>query len=794
MGVLGENWFSAAGEFTIANSCRFNHSDTAFTERDLASTGNRKTYSYSVWVKRSIVKSTGAPSYETIIAASDETNTDGMTWNDDYLYVVSAGSGTTLRTNAVYRDVSAWYHIVVGVDTTQGTEANRAKLYVNGTQVTSFSTEQYPDQNDDSLFNYSGSLHTVGYEGRNQYPISSYMAEFHLIDGTQLTPSSFGETNDEGVWVPKQYDGTYGTNGFYLKFADSSDYGTDSSGNGNDMTDSGLAANDQFEDTPTSNRMTWNPLHNMRDDGDVKDGMRIFDNTSSTRNLCGTTFHFTSELVCQAFSVSAITSSDWQIGMMASNEADVNDAAGSNEDIDGGAAVYSDGSTYFVRFPSSTADTSLAVSTSDHIWIAYNATTGKSWSGVYDASASAMVWFAADGGTDGDPANGTNEVYAGTAGTSLCFAASCRDGVDITLLEEGDANGTVPSGFTYVSDLANTLPEPTIKDPSEYFQSVVYTGNGTAIGSGGKAVTFGGNSDLEPDLVWIKNRSAVDDHAMYDSVRGTTKQIEPNTSGAGTTETEGLTTFGSDGFTVGNLAQVNTNTENYVSWGWVEGTTPDLDILTFTGNETARTISHNLGVVPQVIWTRPSGAGNSWHIYNEVLGNTKFLKFNENGGAGSGEIFWNNTSPTSSVYSVGTDGGVNSNGAEMVAYLFRGIDGFSKFDSYTGNGNVAGPFVYCGFKPQLILIKHTSQNENWGMYDASINTFNTGTVTGMTILSVNTTAAESQLTNANLDILSNGFKITSTEDTLNDDGDVYIFQAWAKNPFGGSGVSPVTAG
>jgi len=256
--VLGAN---SVGGYTVKNSLRFNSGSSDYLNRTPASAGNRRTFTYSAWIKRSNVSS-----QQSIIAVgSVSLNNVGFSTDGYFTYWEYVPNDSTnvayFQTNRLFRDVSAWYHIVVSVDTTQATSSNRVKIYINGVQETSFSTATYPSQNQDLNFN-TNVTHQIG-----RYPytgtafFNGYMSEIYMIDGQALEPTSFGETDtDTGIWKPKAYSGTYGTNGFYLQFKNSASLGTDSSGNGNTFTVNNLTSVDQTTDTPTNNFCTLNPL------------------------------------------------------------------------------------------------------------------------------------------------------------------------------------------------------------------------------------------------------------------------------------------------------------------------------------------------------------------------------------------------------------------------------------------------------------------------------------------------------------------------------------------------------
>ena len=251
---------SLSGSYDITNSLRFNSGSSDYLSRTPASSGNRRTWTYSTWIKRSAITST----QEILnVTSGSYSNTEWVRFlfeDVDTIGMQLDVGVNNVKTVAVFRDVSAWYHLLFAVDTTQATNTNRLKLYVNGTQITSF-TGTYVAQNSDTGVNHT-LAHNISRNnvGTNCY-LNGYVAETYLIDGQALTPSSFGETDeDTGIWKPKAYTGTYGTNGFYLQFKNSASLGTDSSGNGNTFTVNNLTSVDQSTDTPTNNFCLLNPL------------------------------------------------------------------------------------------------------------------------------------------------------------------------------------------------------------------------------------------------------------------------------------------------------------------------------------------------------------------------------------------------------------------------------------------------------------------------------------------------------------------------------------------------------
>jgi len=264
--ILGAN--SVSGGYEISNSLRFNDADSSKLTFTPDGAGDRDTFTFSFWIKRT---TSGAAQRIFSAGTSIGTNNNNVSSllfesNDTLKFFGEVGQSAsfTLQTNRLFRDPSAWYHIVVAVDTEDGTAANRIKLYVNGVQESSFGTATYMGQNTDTFFN-AANLHNISYAGGGGF-VDGYLAEFHHIDGTQVAPTEFGEFDDNGVWIPKAYDGSYGTNGFYLEFketgtdTDANGIGADTSGNDNHFAVTNLAALDVMPDTPTNNWCTYNPL------------------------------------------------------------------------------------------------------------------------------------------------------------------------------------------------------------------------------------------------------------------------------------------------------------------------------------------------------------------------------------------------------------------------------------------------------------------------------------------------------------------------------------------------------
>ena len=306
---------------------------------------------------------------------------------------------------------------------------------------------------------------------------------------------------------------------------------------------------------------------------------------------------------------------------------------------------------------------------------------------------------------------------------------------------------------------------PTINRGDDYFAVVTYTGNGSS-----QSIT---GLRFQPDFVWIKGRSGATDHALYDAQRGVQKRLESNTTDAEATSDNGVTAFNSDGFSIGSLAQVNTNGATYVAWCWKESATAGFDIVTTTMNASgSTTINHSLGVTPSFVITKNRNGTVAWNVYSTVLGTNQYLQLNATIAATTLSDFWG--SPTSTQFTFGSP---FANTGTYVAYLFAEVAGFSRFGSYTGNGSSDGPFVFCGFRPRWVMIKRTDSTQNWQIFDTSRDTFNVS----QNSLFPNLSNAETS--GYAIDVLSNGFKIRETGTNSNASGGTYIFASFAENPF-----------
>jgi hypothetical protein len=757
--------------YNLTRSLRLRSSATAYLSRTPASASNRKTWTWSGWVKRGSLSTSAANTF--LSAGYNSAPWFVAQFGTDQKIEISFSAGVSngTITNAVFRDPSAWYHIVIAVDTTQATASNRLKLYVNNVEQT-FSSTNYPSQNYDGQINNTTNHSIGGYSG--QY-FDGYLTEVNFIDGQALTPSSFGETDTiTGVWKPKAYSGTYGTNGFELQFTDNSAataaaIGKDSSGNGNNWTPNNIsvtagATYDSMTDVPTltsataANFAVLNPLD--FNSGTVSNGNLQWAATAAVGNGCFSTFAFDIASTANKYYWEfTLSSGDGVFGIVPLT------TLPSNTSRTGSYSYYTNGSKY--------SGTSAS---------AYGATF----------TAGDIIGVAVGSGTITFYKNGTSQGAAFTSLTGNFKPAIWEvSGTFVANFGQRPFAYTPPTGFVALNTF--NLPTSTIVKGNTVMDATLYTGTGASL-SVTNAASF------KPDLVWVKGRSGATDHAWYDSVRGVQKQLESNTTTAETTETTGLTAFGSAGFTVGALAQMNTNTATYVGWQWQAGqgtnttntngtitstvsvnASAGFSVVTYTGTGANATVGHGLGVAPSwiVVKNRTTATSTGWIVYHSSLGATKFLVLNSTAAEGTASTTFNNTAPTSTVFSLGSNSDVNQSTNNIVAYCWTPIAGFSAFGSYTGNGNADGPMVYTGFRPKYLLVKSSSLGQNWTIYDTSRNPYNAANL----LLYPMYSNAEDVGTGQEIDLLSNGFKIRNSNANENSNGATYIYITFAENPF-----------
>ncbi len=645
---------SGATDYELEQSLKFEDGRSTYLSKTFASAGNRRTWTWSAWIKRSNSSATHMLFFTAIAGDLTEDDHFGIRLDSGTSsnIVLTWGDGNTAVTNAIFRDPSAWMHIVVAIDTTQGTNTNRVKVYVNGTQQT-FSSTDLPSQNFEYGIN-KAQEHNIASRvvyGASANYYDGYLAEVNFIDGQALTPSDFGETGTYNEWKPIEYSGTYGTNGFYLPFKQ--DYTVEGFST---VTYKGNGTYGHYiGGTGFKPDLTWVKMRSHADNHVLSDIVRgqssvLYSNLTNAETTSG---NFVTARNIDGFSVGT--------------------------------------------------DPSVNYSSGNHV---------------------AWNW---------------------------------------------DMGADTPTGFGCVT----------------------YKGNG-----GTQSVSGYGFS---PDLVWIKQRSNADSNVVFDAVRGVHKRLVTDATSAEadwTSVDKGLDVFSSDGFTVkddssGNYS-VNKNSGTFVAWGWDMGNTTATNtsgtissqvranptygqsIVTYTGTGSNATIGHGLSSTPEVVIVKDRSNANSWQVFHTSLGNTAAAFLNLSAAADTGETsYWNNTSPTNSLVTLGTNTKVNHSGHTYVAYAFHSVSSYSKFGSYTGSGG-SGNAQTLGFRPAFVMIKKTSGTDDWAIIDSTRSPLNPVDKA----LRGNATNAEDDLSsNYQIDFTDTGF--TFNNYGYNDSGATYIYMAFA---------------
>ena len=1031
MGVLNESTIMGASgvsdPYTIDYSCRFNDGDSPYLSRTPSGAGDSTEFTISIWYK--IASAGSSVTRRTLFSAGTSIHNEfvigqGYSGAGDQINIqgyISGSGNFEMATNRLHRDPSGWYHIVVAVDTSESASADKCKLYINGNLETSFATDQRSSMGSSQIVN-SAVSHRIGQFARvGGHYMDGYISEFHLIDGTALTASSFGETGDYGEWKPIEYTGSHGTNGFYLPFpnkatkhaitangdaqhsttqnkigataikfdgtgdylavANSSDWafsgdftaetwfynevstsndalfgpvnhgagggwgvyfngsgvikyndysngfnsgdvstgwsvntwhhlaitrssgtvkmwldgvekysgsnsstlvnngnfsigsdngitssmyytgyvdefrlsnvarytsgfsgslptsaftedastvllihsdttnssttftdssgvtgglGNDASANSNHFTPNNITSSDQVTDSPTNNFATWNPLTkgsyvtfsegNLRTDGNATDS----GNVRSTFHM--TTGKWYMEVLCQDASASYFYPWIGCIGDEAQIGIPSNGGSGQIGQVTTNSCAYLNNGTMYLN-GSANSSWGSSFTDGDIIGMALDADNGA----LYFAKNN--TWQ-----NSGNPASGaskTGAAFTWTGGSiTLAFALSDYDATTISNFgqdgtfagnktAQGNSDGNGYGNFYYAPPsshlaLCSQNLEECAVIPSEHFDTVIYTGDG------GSDRTI--STELSAvDFVWLKKRSGADDHRLANTVTGGNKHLKSNVTDVESTGTTIIKSFSGSTFNVGSDGAVNANSATYVAFNWKTGTTTSgttsgvgtgkaysasynasagFSIVSYLGNgSVGHTIPHHLGVAPELMIMTGRAGTDGWYVYSSPMGNTKGMQLNEQNAPNTTSAYWNNTSPTSSVWTVSNNSGNNTNDATYIAYCFSSIEGYSKIGTYQGNGNVDGSFVYTNFKPAFVICKKIDATGGWIMHDNARNPSNLAKYG----LLANTSAAETSADNM-IDLLSNGFKRRAI-DAHGNATNSYMYYAIAEQPF-----------
>jgi hypothetical protein len=773
---------AAAGGYQISRSVRFNSSDSAYLSRGFSS-GSQTTWTYSAWLKRTSLATSGLNSNVILLCIPEAaTQTRLQLSNNSTIGFVWSQGAAAVSTSAVFRDVSAWYHILFVWDTSNGTAADRAKFYINGSQATLSGTSISPGLTTDIN---SAKTHNICrlFDGGNNFYSDGYLADIHFIDGQALDPSSFGEFDTNGVWQPIDASGlTYGPNGFHLPFSDNSTaaaLGTDTSSNGNTWTVNNIsvtagAGNDSVVDSPTNYGTDTGAGGEVRGNYATLNPLSLGANVALANGNLDVTLSSTN---AGALGTIAMPSGKWYF------EGTVG-GTGNNVYIAIRNAANTQGCFY--------ATSGLKADFSGAVAYGASSTTGDVLGVAFDNTAGTITFYK----------NGVSQgvAYSGISATDTWFPYWYSN---VTVSTAWSFNfGQRPfahplSGFKALC--TTNLPEPTIADGSTVMDVVTWSGDNASP----RAIS---GLNLSPDFVWIKSRSDAAGHALFDAVRGTGNVLRSmDTSAEVANPAFGYVSgFNSDGFalTAGTYpgyesGDTNMTGRTYVAWCWDAGTSPPVSnpdgsitsqvqanasagfsVVTWTGNASAgATIGHSLGIAPRFVIFKARSISENWNCYHGSLGASQQISLNLTGAAFATNDF-NNTAPSSTLITLGSGTGNNGSGKTYVAYAFAPVAGYSAYGSYTGNGSADGPFVYTGFRPRFLMYKSSSAAEMWAILDASRPGYNAINQ----YLFPNSSSAEGSAVVV-ADFLSNGFKIRYNTADVNTPGGNYIYAAFAEHPF-----------
>jgi hypothetical protein len=799
-------------DHTIDQSLKLDDTSGAYLTISSASptATDRKKVTISCWVKRSQISDSAVCTI--FHGTGNGLMMQFFSANTIYIYE----SPWQIISDRVFRDAGAWMHIALILDSTQSTDSNRSKLYINGELQDLSSWTVGSGANRYPALNYSFAWHTgstmrIGSVG-NASDLGGYLADFISIDGQDVSISDLGETKD-GVWVPKDVSGlTLGDAGFYLKFDNSSDIGNDSGSNNIDFTASNIVASDVVPDSPTNNFCTLNPLA-YSTLGTLSEGNLKIATSTNNRGIHGT--------------MPIPTSGKWYWELHVDSYASGGGAyVGFGADANLGYDEVAQPKGVFMSTYNQSVDVNNSSQSSPYNSQGNNSTSnGDIYSFALDVDN--QKFYVAKNGTyrgSSDPSAGsggldvsavfTNAVtdltVCLTRGGSYNETYSLNFGQDSKDVSSANADdngiGTfeyaVPDGFLALC--TSNLPQPTIgpgqsSQADDHFNTVLYTGDAD------NDVTA--TNTFAADWVWLKNRTDNStNHYLQDIVRGfgASKSLSSNTTGTegyngGAPSSHNIVTSSSSLRLVSS--DFATNAKNFVAWTWKAGGSASsnsngsitssvsanqdagFSIVQYEGlSSGTQTVGHGLTSAPELIIFKNKDDTSAWVVYSEPVGTSGFLLLNSNGAKNTSDVTntFNSTSPTSSVFTVGTNNAVGGNGETIIAYCFHSVDGFSKVGSYVGNNNTDGPFSFTGFRPAWLMLKRSDSTADWLIYDNKRDTFNQ-----MQFPLFPRSSDDEYTSNLlHVDFLSNGFKIrNATYGETNASGGNYIYLAFADQPF-----------
>ena len=826
-------WMYASGGFyngVATQSLRFDNARSTHLKGTLSASFN--TYTFSAWIKRSAIT---ASYFQYIFSSGSGGLAIGSTTSHtDKFYVYD---GTTAQpTDAVYRDASGWYHVVLSSNSGTGV------LYVNGVSVK-------------TGISCASTSTTTNYTMIGYYPVTAsalyfdgYMAEVNFIDGTAIGDSDtdgyldeFGELKN-GVWIPKAYTGSYGTNGFRLQFnqtgtgtGSTTTVGADSA-NSNHFDSSGIDTEDcDMPDSPENNFATLNPLSFFTDNQLINGNLELPYQTTNHRANTGTMFMQTGKWYFEVYNTTSAASGLVAIGVGLQDISKLLSYASGDDNYvfyanNNNAKFYTDTSQITLGTGGTHVPTAGSI-----IQVAYDADTGNIFIGVNN------TYIAEDGGSDGNPATGANPtktlstnidyipfvgVYNNIAianfGQDSTFAGATTAGGNKDGNGKGDFKYSVPSGYlalctANISDNDLPISPNSINGTAdEYFGILTYTGNGTGSGSTNNIRSddpgVGGKIDFKPDLTWIKSKSNTSNHILTDSTRLAGNVLFSNLTNDEADNTAFFTSFETNGFDLAqNGGDTNASGYTYVAWNWkanggttssnTDGSIPStvqantdagFSIVTYTGTRTSdagetgtpTTIGHGLGKKPAVVITkaRDTTTYANWNVWHQgYQPDQTYLNYQLwlNLPDGANNAGWQRTDTgfSTTTFCPARYAWDDVSGIDYVAYVFAEIDGYSKFGSFTGGGSTF-PFVYTGFRPAFVMFKNVNATAAWIMQDTTRDPYNVATLALVASDNLNETTVAARP----LDFVSNGFKLRTSAVDTNGSGNTIVYMAFAETP------------
>ena len=760
--------------YEVGQSLLLESGDSSYLHRTPAAAGDRTTWTFSVWLKRSqlggfrnILSARGS-SGELYCGFRDEYGAEDILNIGDY----GGNYNFLLLTKAEYRDPASWMHFVLCADTNNATSSERIRLYINGERITDWlgsgaGDPIWPTQGYQTFVN-STEWHTIGAKANPNAYYDGYMSEVNFIDGQALEPEHFALEDSNGAYNPIPYTGTYGNNGFYLPF-EASNIGADASGNGNNFTPTGLSTESVVIDTPTNNYCTLNPLDDALRGATTYAGNLGMSGTQTWGRGVRATFP-PNALDKYAFSVK------WTR----------DGATGSKGGTFNYVGLVDADSQYLAINSSNSGAANYMTLQQEGVMLTdsgYVMTLGTSSAGAITIQAGEVTEFRVDG-------NEVSIIHNGLWVTDFTLTSGYRYTPAVMndrlgyygdpIFDFGQRGYTSPDS-TYKTLCTKNLPSPLVK-PKENFEAVTYTGNG-----GTQSITGVG---FQPDLVWIKSRSFEANNCLTDAVRGATKTLFSDGTWEESTLTEGVGSFDSDGFTVGNNTSMNGNLNSFVAWNFRGGDTVTnndgsipsqvsanrdmgFSVVKWNmGTQSLKTIGHGLGKIPDLIITKKLTGDQRWEVHSSPTGVDDGLVLND-ASAATFQPTWGSFQPTDKLFMFTQTVG------DYIAYCFANTE-MLQVGSYSGNGLEDGTFVPLPFKPGFLLVKDiNTDGMNWGILDTARNTFNPAT----SILAPNEAGAEFDDGSAWVDFVSNGLKLRYSGSPINASGAQYLYLAISEQNF-----------